>query len=314
MPYTKTAGTFVSKNGSTEITYYLYEPISAPRAILQLSHGMAEYIERYEPFIRFLAEHGILVAGNDHLGHGNSVKSKEDYGYFAEKDGYRYLYQDLHQLTEIVTARYPSLPTLLLGHSMGSFVARAYLAEYGDELDAAILVGTSGKNPLVNGGLLLSSLAMKRSGAKTPSPFLDKMAFGSYNKRFQPQRTSFDWLSGDPLEVDRYLEDPKCGFLFTAGGFHDLFSLLKLVSSDACMDRYPKELPLYFLSGALDPVGNYGKGVQETCYRLKKKGIKTVLLKLYPEGRHEIINELNKSEVYEDILKIVNTYALPNAR
>ena len=308
----KETGKFASSNGVNTIQYYVYhpetEPSVKPRAILQISHGMCEFIERYENFAEFLNQQGILVCGNDHLGHGASVDSPEDYGFFAEKDGWKCMVKDLHRLTWLMKKKYPKTPYFLLGHSMGSFLARAYLSAYPDELDGALIVGTSGSNPVMPAALPVTKSAIVVKGKRYRSQAINDIAFGTYNVKFRPRRTEHDWLTRDEDTVDTFEADPRCTFIFTLQGFLDLFSTLKFVSDKRWPGTVSKDLPILLLSGQMDPVGQYGKGVQEVYDRLKAAGIKDLGIKLYEGCRHEILNETNKETVYRDILEWINQH------
>lgn len=272
------------------------------KAVFQISHGMTEHSARYDQFAEFLAGHGYAVFINDHLGHGKSVSSEEELGYFGTDLGRDALVHDVHTLTGIAQKEFPGKPIVLFGHSMGSFIARKYCSLYGDQIDAAIFCGTSGANPGAGIGALAASFVAREKGDHYRSSLLDSLAFGSYNNRFKPLRTKFDWLTRDERIVDQYIEDPLCGFLFTAQGYGELFRLLQDVSAKSWYRNVPYILPMLLIAGSDDPVGNYGKGVEDVSRGLKKSGHADVSLKLYPKGRHEILNELNKEEVYQDIL------------
>lgn len=303
----KEIGTFASSNGENIIHYYIYHPSQStlsgqkPRAILQISHGMCEFLERYENFASYLNERGILVCGNDHLGHGDSVNSPADYGYFGAEDGWIHLVEDLHQLTVLMQERYPGIPYFLLGHSMGSFVARTYLSWYGNQLSGALLVGTSGVNPMLPVSFPITKAVMMRKGKRYRSQWINDIAFGTYNAKFKPHRTEYDWLSRDEAQVDTYRADPRCTFIFTLQGFWDLFSLLKFISRKEWASTVPVDLPIALLSGAMDPVGQYGKGVKQVHDRLALAGVKDLIIHLYGGCRHEILNETNRETVYRDI-------------
>ena len=296
----KTTGAFTSANGVDQITYYVYQPQGDPKAVVQISHGMCEFIERYEPFIEYLTDHGYLVCGNDHLGHGRSAG--ETLGYFADRRGYDYLPRDLYQLTLLIKETYPVLPYFLLGHSMGSFIAREYLYHHGELLSGAVISGTSGRQPAYPAGILLSRLIALIRGKTYRSVFLDRMAFGRYNKRFGGKYGDSYWLTKDQAEVDAYRNNPLCNFLFTAEGMNTLFHLVGRCNRASRFRKLPKELPVLFISGDMDPVGQYGKGPRQAARRMKAAGLTDVTLQLYPDGRHECINEQNKGEVWADIL------------
>lgn len=292
---------FSSANGRDRVHGWVYAPTEMePVALVQLSHGMCEYIGRYRWFMEALCSMGFVVFGNDHIGHGES-SAPEDYGYFADKQGARCLVTDLHRMSVIVRQRYPALPLILFGHSMGSFVARLYAARYGAELSGLILCGTGGPNPLASAGIALASMVAKTQGPRSRSQTLNDIAFGNYNKHFQPQHSNYDWLTRDEAVVRAYEADPRCTFCFTASGFRDLFTLVQEANSRRSMAALPKELPVLLISGDMDPVGGYGKGVQTVLDRLLQAGMKDVSMTLYPQARHELLNELNKEEVLADI-------------
>lgn len=293
---------FASSNGKDQVVYDIYLPERPAKGVLQVSHGMCEWFGRYEAFARFLAEQGFIVCGNDHLGHGRTAKSNADLGYFAPAQGWRYLVQDLAKLTDLLQPSYPDLPYFLLGHSMGSFLARAYLTEYGQRLSGAIIMGTSGKNPLAGLGILLLKLLKLAKGERHRSQFLQSIAFYDYNKRFQPQKSEHDWLSRDIDLVAQYEKEPWCNFIFTLSGFDDLFHMLQWVSRVEWSKEVPVDLPILLVSGEDDPVGNYGKGVLEVYQKLLQAGCTKVQQKLYPAARHELLNESNREEVYQDLL------------
>lgn len=291
-----------SKDGRTKIHGVRWEPDGRPRAILQISHGMVEFVERYDGFAQFLCEQGFLVVGNDHLGHGKSIVDEEDFGYFAQENGNQVVLDDLYALTCLTKQQYGSLPYFLLGHSMGSFLARQYLCEHGEELTGAIIMGT-GCQPRIAAqmGKFLTKRIAARKGWKYRSAFVDNMAFGGYNKKFEPARTSKDWLSRDEKAVDAYLADKRCSFLFTVNGYYNLFVSLEKLTRKEYLIQMPKALPVLFVAGQDDPVGNFGKGVDKVAAQFKKLGMKDVSEKLYPQARHEILQEINRQEVYEDL-------------
>ncbi|MBR5618602.1 MAG: alpha/beta fold hydrolase, partial [Clostridia bacterium] len=223
------------------------------RGILQVVHGMAEHGERYQAMAYYMAYHGYAVFIHDHAGHGRSVENEKMLGYFGEKDGWKALIDDVRTLAEKAAEKYPNRPMFLLGHSMGSFVARAYAAQYGNELTGAVFCGTSGANPGASAGIAVAGIVEKFKGTLYRSGFIDHIAFGSYNKRYENPRTQFDWLSRDESEVDLYIKDPLCGFLFTAAGYKDMFTLLQSVSGKAWYRSVPRKLPMLLISGSMDP-------------------------------------------------------------
>jgi len=277
--------------------------------VVQISHGMAETSSRYERFAKKLTDNGYIVYANDHRGHGKTAKVIENVGYLAEKDGFKYLVEDVHKLTEIIKKEYPNLPLFLFGHSMGSFVAQRYIMLYGSELDGVILSGSNGKQGVIlDIGILLAKNEVRKNGRRAKSEKLNKLSFGSYNNSFKPNRTDFDWLSRDNDEVDKYIKDPFCGSVFTCGFFYDFLLGLKEIQSKENIGKVPKDLPILIFSGDKDPVGKNGKGVIKLYRTYKKFNIKEVTYKLYKEGRHEMLNETNKDEVMRDVIQWLNKH------
>ncbi|MEG0751138.1 MAG: alpha/beta hydrolase [Oscillospiraceae bacterium] len=295
---------FISSDGENSISYLRWrDGEKTPKAVLQIVHGMAEYIARYDDFARFMASNGYAVYGNDHLGHGDSAATADDFGYFAHKDGYRLLVKDAHAMTDIAHKENPGLPVVLIGHSMGSFVARLYASEFGDEIGALALSGTSGANPASGAGLALVNVLSLLKGERHRSRLVDRTAFGSYNRKCEGAKTDFDWLSADSDNVARYIEDEHCGFLFTLSGYRDLFKLLRAVSAKSWAGTLPKTLPILLISGADDPVGDYGKGVRQVRERLCAQEISDVTFELCDGMRHEILNEKGRDKVWNYLLR-----------
>ena len=277
-------------------------PEGQVRAVLQLSHGMVEFIDRYKPLAEYLAGQGIVVVGHDHLGHGGSIRTKADYGYFAEPDGNRAVLDDLHAMTLRTKERYPGVPYFLLGHSMGSFYARQYLCEYGQELSGAIIMGT-GYQPkaLVQLARTICRVLAVFHGWHYRSKLVARLSFLGYNKGLEG-RTAHDWLNRDPVEVDRYRADERCTFIFTLNAYYSMFSGILRLYDPALLARVPKDLPIVLFSGEMDPVGSYGKGPRQVYGWLKASGVRDLSLKLYPDARHELHNELNRDEFLEDVV------------
>lgn len=276
-------------------------PEGEVRAIVQLSHGMVEFIDRYKPLAEYLAARGILVTGNDHLGHGGSIRTRADYGYFAEPDGNRAVLDDLHAMTVLTKKLYPGVPYFLLGHSMGSFYARQYLCEWGSELDGAIILGT-GFQPkaLVAFARTVCRVLAVFFGWQHRSRLVAELSFLGYNKGLEG-RTTHDWLNRDQAEVDKYLAEERCTFTFTLNAYYSMFSGILRLHDPAFLARMPKELPLLFLSGDADPVGEQGKGVRRAIQSLKDAGVQNIESIFYPGARHELLVETNKLEVFGDI-------------
>lgn len=283
---------------------FLYSPVvkANVKAIFQIAHGMAEHKERYDVFCTFMAENGYAVFVHDHAGHGESLNSDDDLGFFGDRAGWRNLVEDVNTITEYAKEEFGNKPVILFGHSMGSFIARAYTKMHGIKLTAAVFCGTSGANPAAGIAIKIADAIAKSKGNKYRSEFINTIAFGTYNKKIKPQRTDFDWLTKDNDIVDKYVADKYCGFLFTACGYRDLFTVLKYVSSKAWYKSVRKDLPMFLIAGDADPVGEYGKGVKQVYKDLKKTGHEKTAIKLYPGDRHEILNELDRQTVMEDIL------------
>lgn len=298
---TKQIFKFPSQDGLTNVHAVCWAPENKPKAILQIVHGMSEYIERYEPFARFLTERGILVVGHDHLGHGGSIRSEEYYGYFAEKHGNRVLLKDMHCLQKLTEKKYPGIPYFMLGHSMGSFLARQYLCIYGQELTGAVIMGT-GYQPriMTKLGMLVCKVRAMQRGWRYQSNLVDSMACGAY-ARFFKGATGSEWLSRNEENVRSYVDDERCGFKFTLNGYYNLFYSIDCLSYRSYLEKMPKELPVFFVAGEQDPVGQFGKGVRKVYQTFLKLGMQDVTCKLYPEDRHEILNETDREVVMTDI-------------
>ncbi|MFC7595888.1 alpha/beta hydrolase [Terrabacter sp. GCM10028922] len=284
----------------TEVFVNRWLPEGPPKAIVQIAHGLAEHSTRYARFAQRLTDHGYAVYGSDHRGHGRTSSPR---GYFGERDGWQTVIDDLHAVTELARGEQPGVPVFLLGHSMGSFISRGYAAQHGSELAGLVLTGTAGGAGAIGRvGVFLAATQARLRGHAHTSGLMNTLSFGQYNAAFKPTRTDFDWLSRDPDEVDKYVNDPDCGFVFSAGGFADLLRGLEAVNTDRVASGIPTDLPVHLASGAMDPVGQNGKGVQRVAEQLRRLGLRDVTLTLWPEARHEILNETNRDEVETEIL------------
>ena len=300
-----------STRAGAELNVLLCLPEGRPRAVLQMTHGMVEYIGRYEELARCLAQQGIAAVGHDHLGHGGTAASREEYGYVGRPDGNRLLLEDIHAVTRWAKAlpELRGLPWFLLGHSMGSFYARQYVCEYGGELTGAILMGTGWQpRAAVLAGRALCHMIALAKGWRYRSKLVDGMAFGGYNRSFAPARTPKDWLNRDETEVDRYLAEERCSFRFTLNGYDSLFAGLARLTDPKLLARAPKDLPLLFLAGEDDPVGGRGRGVRKAAESMRRAGVRQVEVKLYPGARHELLVELNRQEVFADIAAFIEAH------
>ena len=294
---------FPSSDGKHTIHAELFIPSDNNiRGVVQISHGMTDYIGRYKGMAEVLCANGYALAGNDHLGHGESVATPDDYGFFASKDGYKYVIDDVKKMNDFLRIEFPGLPVVLLGHSMGSFIARLYAINYGDSIDALIIHGTAGPNPATGAGKLLVKIMRAIKGERHRSKFVCSLADGGYNKGFDPAEGSGAWLTRDPSMVADRIGNPKNDFIFTLAGYEDLFTFLGDCNAPSWFCEFPTDLHTLVISGEEDPVGGFGKGVRYVYDNLKKKGA-DVELKLYEGARHELFNETNRDEVFDDLIK-----------
>lgn len=287
-----------SKYDQLSLALAISEPLQKPTAIVVFSHGMAEHKERYFPFMEFLSEHGFVCAIHDHRGHGESVKSKEDYGYFYTDD-VNAIVDDLHTVVEFMKKKYPGIPCYLFSHSMGTLVARCFLKKYDGEIDKLVLCGPPTQNPAVGAGLLLAKIMKPFFKAKSPNKILDGIAFKGYN---DGNAVPFGWLSVNPENVKRYTEDEKCGFVFTTNGFLNLFQLQKGAFDKHDWKPKNKKLPIHVIAGSDDPVIQSEEKFTALLAFLKEVGYTQISSKLYSHMRHEILNETDAQQVYEDVL------------
>lgn len=281
----------------------IYIPTGEIKGLFHLVHGMTEYIDRYDHLMSFLAVNGYVTFGYDHLGHGKTAESDDELGFIAHKDGWKYLINDVVTFTKAVKNMYPDLPTVLMGHSMGSFVSRLVAENYNNEYDKFIFCGTSGPNPASSVGLLLVNIIKAVKGEKHRSEFIHNMAFGSYNKCFEGD-TPYEWLTKDKEIITRYANDKHCTFRFTVSAMGDLMNLLSKCNRSDWFKAMNGNKPILLIAGDKDPVGNYGKGVRAVYEKLIKNG-KKCDIKLYENCRHEIHNDTCKDEMFEDILKFI---------
>ena len=291
-----------SVDGVHDLAGKVYLPSENPIGILHVLHGMTEHIARYDAFMGEMAEAGYIVCGYDHLGHGNTAADPSELGYVADKGGYDLLLRDVKAFSDAVRAEYGSdLPYILMGHSMGSFIARLAAEKYVNP-DALIAMGTGGPNPVTGVGLALIRTVQVCKGSRHISPFLDKVAFGSYNKKFDDGDSDpRSWLTTDAAVRERYANDPFCNYKFTVSAMGDLVTLTKLSNRGAWFKSLRSEMPVLLVSGRDDPVGDFGRGVETVCARLQKTG-HTVTCRLYDGYRHEILNDACHDRVVADIL------------
>lgn len=310
---------YASRDGKTTINAKLWTNAAfgsegqagtaKPKAVIQIVHGMAEYIDRYDDLAEYLVGRGFVVCAEDHIGHGRSAAGPEEYGHMPAHGGKDILLGDAHELYRIVHGVFPDVPYVLYGHSMGSFIARAYLCRFGEELAACVLSGTGNVAPALSrfGRTLARAQAAVR-GETYRSKMIDNMGAGAYGKQIENARTPLDWLSTDPAVVDKYIEDELCGFMFTVGGYATLLDLTAEVATPECAAKVPRELPVLFVAGDGDPVGDMGRGVQAAAQLMKDASVHSVDVKIYPGMRHEIHNEVGHDQVYDDVASWIEAH------
>lgn len=297
---------FFPSGGMGKIHCCKWIPDGEVSAVLQIVHGIAEYIERYDDFAAYLNSLGILVVAEDHMGHGQSINNGGIQGYFH--GGWFTAVADSKKLMDMTMAEYPGKPYILLGHSMGSFMARTMLCKYPDcGISAAIISGTGWQPKEALPALIkIIDLVCKKTGEQNPNETLQNLVFGSYNKKVEHPRTPYDWLTRDAKIVDAYAAHPLCGFTASCGLLREMMKGIYYIEQPKHLALMRKELPVLFIAGGDDPVGSYGKGVRRTAEEFRKAGMQNVTVNIYPLGRHEILNEINREDVYTDVSKWIS--------
>jgi len=280
-------------------------PVMEPKAFVQIIHGMNEHSERYDKFARFLNQEGFYVAATDHRGHGRSATNPEKIGYI-EENGFEKMVNDEKLLFSHLQSQFFNTPHFILGHSMGSFIAQRYIQKYAHEINGSILIGSGGKRPELEIGAAIAGIFERYTDDKRIKN-LEKLIFAGYNRRFNKQ-TGFEWLANDTEVVDSYLKDPFCAHVFPPSFYRQFLNFLNMIFQDENVSKVPTSLPIYILSGANDPVGQFGKGVKRLYDQYEQRGSKDLQYKLYPDGRHEILNDFDKLLVYQDILAWINNH------
>ena len=292
---------YFDSKGAGKIHVCRWTPDGEVKAVVQIVHGIAEFVERYDAFAEYLNSHGILVVAEDHMGHGKSIDNGGTKGYFD--GGWFTAVEDTCQLLADTRAEFPEVPYILFGHSMGSFMTRTILARYPDSgISAAVICGT-GWMPqgVLSAGLAMCNLICRTGDERKPNEKLQGMIFGGYNKRVEHPRTAYDWLNRDAAIVDAYIADPMCGFTASAGLLRDMLTGMLYIEKTENLANMKNDLPVLFVAGGDDPVGSYGKGVRQTAEEFRKQGMEDVSVRVYPLCRHEILNEINKEEIFEDV-------------
>ena len=293
--------TFPSADGATQLHGRLWScPDVTPRGVVQLVHGVSEHISRYDRFARFLAQQGFIVAGHDHLGHGESLPRGGTPIWFAPRDGWRIVTDDVYTLHQKLRRDYPGLPCFILGHSMGSFITRSLLIRYGGCVDGAVIMGSGwNSEAAIAGGRAVTAVIAAVKGKRATSDFVSALAFGSFNKPFAPNRTGFDWIAAETRTVDRYIADPKCGEETTVGLFQDMLGGFHFLQHPRNLRQMDSAIPILFISGSDDPVGAMGRGVEKSAAAFRNAGVKDVTVILCPGMRHEVLNEADAPEAVD---------------
>ncbi len=296
--------TYKSRDGVTDIHAIAWMPDTEVTAVLQIAHGMVEHIDRYDEFASWLADKGIAVVGNDHLGHGASIQSEEDYGYFHHPKGNQYVLGDMHQLFLYTRHQYPDVPYFMLGHSMGSFLVRQYITMTSKGISGVIIMGT-GYQPryMLDMGQALCRIIAACKGWHYRSKLVNDLSFGSYNQKFEPGESGLEWLNSNEERRQKYIDDPLSGFTFTVNGYYQMFAGMKTLTDKKRLAAMDRSLPVLFVSGAEDAVGDFGDGVRKVYGQFLDLGMEHVDMKLYPGDRHEILNETDRYQVYEDLYR-----------
>ncbi|MBI4632936.1 MAG: alpha/beta hydrolase [Deltaproteobacteria bacterium] len=302
----KTEGFTFCGQGETEISVCKWSPdiVADRKAAVILVHGMAETAARYERFAAALTAAGFAVYALDLRGHGRTAKRAENMGYLGQGDGFEMMLGDLRHLHGMVREENrQDLPLFLFGHSMGSFLVQGYVSRYGKELKGVVLSGTAGKfGWLLYPALAIAAVEMKIRGRRARSRLLNRIIFGGFNRQFRPNRTAFDWLTSDAAEVDRFINDPYCGYTFSTSFFRDFFLFLLKIHTVESLGAIPRDLPVYIFSGDRDPVGRNTKSVLQLIRMYREAGLRDVTSTFYRGGRHEMLHEVNREEVANDIL------------
>lgn len=301
--YNFTEAELLSSDGIHKLYAEIYTPrYRTARGIVQLSHGMVDYVGRYEELANYLTGEGYIFAGNHHLGHGKTARDESEFGFFAPSDGVSYVVRDLHRMNRFLRDTFPTLPVFMMGHSMGSFLARLYVAKYPHTVKGAIIHGTAGRNPVAGLGIGIAKLVAQTKGPRHRSKLLHSLTTGPYNKKFDKSEGTCAWLSRDREALASHDSDPYSTFLFTASGYTDLMRMLRDCNSRQWFMKYPKHTPTLIMSGECDPVGAFGKGPRYVYKHLMIAGHEQLEIKTYEGARHELFLETNREEVFSDIL------------
>ena len=294
---------YPSADGKNQIHAVEWKPESDVKGVIQIAHGVTEYILRYEDFASFFTKKGFVVVGNDHLGHGGSVGKNGKKMYFGPEGSWNYVVKDMNTCKQITREKYPNVPYIILGFSLGSFLLKTYLIDYPNEkIDGAIIMGTNYMSSLVASiAKMMANKEAKKAGEENVTPAIKKLTFETYNNLFKPNRTEFDWLCSNEEELDKYINDKNRGDGYSSGLFREMLTGMQYTSNLKNIKKMNKKLPIFLLSGDKDPVGDFSKGVIKTYNTYKKAGIEKVDIKSYQNLRHDILHEKIKDKIYDDI-------------
>lgn len=300
---------FITCADGHQMPVYEWLPVSEPDAVLHIAHGMAEYAERYAEIASFFTKNNIALYAHDQRGHGKAVAAVTDQG-MVEDDWFNKQVEDICLLIPFLRNKYPGKKIFLAGHSMGSFICQRYFQIHGKDIDGLILSASNGKSdPLMNAGIAIAWLQMKMMGSSLRSNLLNKLSFGKFNSSFKPNRTNYDWLSRNNEAVDKYIADPQCGFICSASFFFYFFNGIKDAFKKTHIKNIPAQIPVYAFSGDNDPVGLFGKGFLTLINNWKAAGVKDISYNLYKGGRHEMMNEINRQEVIDDLITWIKKHS-----
>jgi alpha-beta hydrolase superfamily lysophospholipase len=303
-PTPASVSTFIFRAADAKaILVHCWSPETPPKGVVQIAHGIAEHGGRYSRLAAALTRAGYIVYANDHRGHGRTARDPEERGFFGERDGWRKCLDDLWGLNRRIASEHPGLPIVLVGHSMGSFMTQQFISEHGEALAGAVLAGSSGKpSPLIGAVRTIARIERLRLGPRGKSPLVQALSFGAFNKRFDPARTPFDWLSRDEVEVDKYIADPLCAFQPSIQLSLDVLEALSEICRPTRQAQIPKQLPIYVIAGTSDPVGSNSRTLEQLLAAYRRAGIREVRHRFYTGARHELFNEINREEVTSDLL------------
>lgn len=298
---------YFNSHDNEKIFLHTWEDVENPIGVIQIFHGMAEHAARYDHFAKYLNSKGYIVFADDHRGHGKTAESIETLGYIGDH-GFDKIVEDEYFITKQIKSKYPSLPIFIFAHSFGSFVGQEFINRYSSEVNGVILSGSAKQSGIdFRAGLLVTSFYRLLGKDSKKNAFLESIIFGGYNKKEKDNNSKFAWLSADKEQVKKYEDDPYCGTIFTTNFYHNMFTGFKHLYLKEKQDNIDRALPILIISGEMDPVGKYGKMVKELFTYYNNLGVKDVSIKLYPNGRHELINEVNNSDVYKYISEWIDS-------